>query len=713
MKKLKNISVLYRYLISYFSIILLLAAAIGLFLFNASIKELNNATKKETEKKLSLAATDLENQYDIMQDIAINIATTLYYKPNYRDRGKFYETEIIEDFAKYDGRSPIADDYFMFYKNDDWVYKRTAKNTFDVYAKSYLGIDDEKALYQKLNAVEDFKIFLPQDNSQDWILLAYNVPISRYSEDEENACLCFVTHISTLQDRITNVSGAIDGTIVLKYKDNDFAYISEGDDSEYKQEDNVLISVSPEGIFETLLYPKNTTYDGLTYFLRINLIVIIVFVALFLGLSAVIAYRNYRPIKELAARYDISNEDAQERKDELRSIDFMLRNIIEKQQVSQTRLRRQFAQLKKQQLLLILNGEYDQEQEDLGGLTEPTIAGDYFGVAVVRTDKTKADENEDIITLIENLSDEEIKYYCVELKQENCIAVILGLISDNLVNDAAELLREVFTAAEIECTIGVGPIYHDIQKMPASLLAALSLSGNGMNDDWQSEQENLGEKDAWYDERPIAKMILAVRGADFEQAKIQLDLFVEGIYSKKPSLVMQRSIFYDVLAKIIRLSYDMNLPLSDEQISSIMVLNDIDSYYTEALQIIKNLSRRIEEASRKHNVDMLSEILSYIDEHALEYDLSQGKVAKHFSITENHLYRIIKEGTGKTYRDYVTLLRMKGAQRLLVNENLSVSNTCQKVGYINISHFIKTFKKVTGLTPAKYKELMMQTERFK
>ena len=614
MKKLRNISVLYRYLISYFSIILLVAAAIGLFLFNASIKELNSATKKETEKKLSLAAADLGNQHDIMKDIALSIATTLYYKPNYRDRGKFYETVIIEDFAKYEGRTPIADDYFMFYKNDDWVYKKTAKNTFDVYAKTYLDVEDGNTLYQKLNSVEDFEIILPEDGGENWILFAYNVPISRYLEDKENACLCFVTHASTIKNRIINAAGLIEGDITLSYLGEAFAYISDALEENAKEK-NSLFASSPEGMFGVLLHPKNTTYDGLSYFLRINLVAIIVFVVLFLGLSALVAYQNYRPIKELAARYDIPDHDAAERKDELRSIDSMLSNVLEKQRVSQARLGRQFAQLKKQQLLLILNGEYSEEDASKGPM-ELTLAGPYYGVAAIRVKSLKPDEKEKLISLIEDLSDEEITFYCVELKQENCFAVILGMRSDELIGDAFELIKEVLETAEIKYLIGIGSIYHDLRRMPASLLAALSscdLAGSAE----ENPEKEMEKPQMLYDERPISKMIAEIRGGHPEQAKEQFEIFIENILAEQPSVIIMRSIFADVSGKILKLSYEIHAPLTEEEISSIMICRDMESFRSGIVSLIGELSDNIRSAHQRHSSELLSNILTYIDTHAL------------------------------------------------------------------------------------------------
>ena len=64
---------------------------------------------------------------------------------------------------------------------------------------------------------------------------------------------------------------------------------------------------------------------------------------------------------------------------------------------------------------------------------------------------------------------------------------------------------------------------------------------------------------------------------------------------------------------------------------------------------------------------------------------------------------MIKQAAGENYKDYVILLKIEHAKRLL-KEGCSVTETCEQVGYSNLSHFIRTFKQVAGSTPSAYKK---------
>lgn len=66
---------------------------------------------------------------------------------------------------------------------------------------------------------------------------------------------------------------------------------------------------------------------------------------------------------------------------------------------------------------------------------------------------------------------------------------------------------------------------------------------------------------------------------------------------------------------------------------------------------------------------------------------------------------LFKKETGKNFMEYVMEVRMEKAKELLKETNESVAVICEKVGYSDIKHFTKNFKKETGLKPSEYRKL--------
>jgi len=87
-------------------------------------------------------------------------------------------------------------------------------------------------------------------------------------------------------------------------------------------------------------------------------------------------------------------------------------------------------------------------------------------------------------------------------------------------------------------------------------------------------------------------------------------------------------------------------------------------------------------------------------EQALSKNLSNDEIAEHANLTERTLIRRFKISTGHSPKQYARLLRMERAKEMLIESRLSVGETCHRVGYDDISSFVRTFKSVVGESPS-------------
>lgn len=87
----------------------------------------------------------------------------------------------------------------------------------------------------------------------------------------------------------------------------------------------------------------------------------------------------------------------------------------------------------------------------------------------------------------------------------------------------------------------------------------------------------------------------------------------------------------------------------------------------------------------------------------LERDWSISNMAQAISMSESRFYVLYKSVFKTTPNQDLILARMDYAKRLLAqNRTIAISDVAQKCGYANEFHFIRTFKKNSGLTPKKY-----------
>ena len=75
-----------------------------------------------------------------------------------------------------------------------------------------------------------------------------------------------------------------------------------------------------------------------------------------------------------------------------------------------------------------------------------------------------------------------------------------------------------------------------------------------------------------------------------------------------------------------------------------------------------------------------------------------------FIIDDLHdVTKYIKEKSGKTFGELVKNVRMKKARTLLKGGNMTVESIAEKVGYQNVEHFTRLFKKKYGMTPVQFR----------
>ena len=99
--------------------------------------------------------------------------------------------------------------------------------------------------------------------------------------------------------------------------------------------------------------------------------------------------------------------------------------------------------------------------------------------------------------------------------------------------------------------------------------------------------------------------------------------------------------------------------------------------------------------------ERLTAMLNYIQNNYQTVTLES--VAEQFHLSEPYVSKYIKDKSGKTFGEHVAHIRMKRAKTLLKNGNMTVENIAYAVGYQNVEHFNRTFKKSFDMTPIQYR----------
>ena len=100
---------------------------------------------------------------------------------------------------------------------------------------------------------------------------------------------------------------------------------------------------------------------------------------------------------------------------------------------------------------------------------------------------------------------------------------------------------------------------------------------------------------------------------------------------------------------------------------------------------------------------LIAGVTAYIQEHFREPELSVAGVAQQFYVSREHLSRSFKSYTSESISHYLTDLRMQEFRHGLVMGK-SVLDACLESGFSDYSSFVKSFRKLYGISPMEYRE---------
>ncbi|MBQ6248141.1 MAG: helix-turn-helix transcriptional regulator, partial [Kiritimatiellae bacterium] len=100
----------------------------------------------------------------------------------------------------------------------------------------------------------------------------------------------------------------------------------------------------------------------------------------------------------------------------------------------------------------------------------------------------------------------------------------------------------------------------------------------------------------------------------------------------------------------------------------------------------------------------------YLDEHFAE-NVTVAQLAEIAHYSEAQFRRLFHALMQTTPSDYIASVRVNAAKTLLANTDKRISDIAAETGFFDHAHMIRTFRRLTGLTPAKYRRRLLTPAR--
>lgn len=141
-------------------------------------------------------------------------------------------------------------------------------------------------------------------------------------------------------------------------------------------------------------------------------------------------------------------------------------------------------------------------------------------------------------------------------------------------------------------------------------------------------------------------------------------------------------------------------------------MDEVIKRLTQSEEHIPSASLPAEEdaADNDENMPYHNEANSFVVKNALEYirENSQEKlrladVADQVYVSQWHLSKLLNKHTGKTFSEILNSARIEKARELLKDPSLRICDVAEMVGFQDLAHFSRVFKKMEGMSANEYR----------
>lgn len=156
------------------------------------------------------------------------------------------------------------------------------------------------------------------------------------------------------------------------------------------------------------------------------------------------------------------------------------------------------------------------------------------------------------------------------------------------------------------------------------------------------------------------------------------------------------------------MDYEEALELSDLYLQKLDVMDSYDEIvslwgsavfdYTAKVQKIRSLNPQS---------GLVRKVAGYVQSH-LYCPVTAEEIAAASGYHISYLCRVFKQETGRNIRDYINAEKVEEAKHLLAFSNKLVMEIAMLLGFSSQAYFTTVFKRITEMTPAKYREMRRQ-----
>lgn len=673
---------------------------------------------------------------------------------------------FARDLKIFKAGNEFIDGLYLYYKKMDTIWGMNARislNEPNSNIEDYLGMGykEAKEFLNRVNSISVKSVDGTGDKRMFDRSIVYATPISDGSLETADIIVIIVVRetailnniqknpsVASGEFNIINRSGDIMATSSLDKKSialnyDDFRYQQGLIHLQYKGEENIAtyiasqvldwkyILVTPEKIFwQKAVYVRNFT--GISFVLCL----------LFAGFATFFLMRkNYSSVRALIQMIaDKLSIPMQKKYNEYNFIEDALTHTINENKEISVKLKQQSSIIRENLIIKLLKGRFNESlaiSESLSVL-DVNIASGKFAVMVFYIDSIgkafspPSMNEEDGLMLVEliirNVTEEIINRNnpCYIVEVDDIIACMISIKcpekEDNLesliaaVTEAQEIISDKF---DICFTVAVSDIHNNVSSIPRAYgecMEALEhrmVMGTGKIICYKNVAESHIKKQGYSYYYPMLleqQLINFIKAGDFNGSiSIVEEVFKSNIENGSCSIQLAKCVMFNLAGTILKTMNDLSAHYQSDilgdsnPVEGLMNCKTVTEMVNEITDILKVVCNYIHNTRKKENTGFYGKVQEFISKNYININLNVGAIGEYFDMTPSYVSKLYKDQTGESLLDYMNKIRIEKAKEILINEDATIQEIADRVGYNDVKTFTRYFKRYEGVTPGKFK----------
>ena len=673
-----------RYVLSYLSVVLAVCMALGLALVRVASGQLRQAETEVYQARLAQTADYIERQLSTMEDIRLDVKTRLPFQPFYLNRQKTNEFELLDAFSRYAGFSPWIEEYYLWYQDDGKVFGTRSTYSERIFFQRVMKGLSAEQMTEALPEAGKMLFQVPETRS-DTLMIALPFYFGTARIPTGRCTLIFLVKLAQLRQTIWQMTGQpFDSGFALEYEGQTVL-------STLTAERTLSGQGTKEKARVVIEEPSIAGLERLGSFERLMIWIVVLAVLLGTAIAVYAAWRSYQPIRKLYAKYGGSQKPS----NELQTLEDLLSNSLKRNSFSQKQIEEQMEQLglqqswlKQQLVMMLITGNDSPVVKELIQKMGFEMSHAHFALCFLYLQGDEGDRT-GLVRSIEDFSDEECTLYAAELQENREYIVLMNFQEEEQCRELLELLSDSLESRNLSVRVQWSRTCSQLNEIASAAIEKLNTPPVALAvDNAEAEEEDA-----------LEQMAALTESGSTSQALALLETMIAQTENRYPSYLMRIYMLNRLVQQMMTLASREGVTLPPKSPGQ-----DPDSVRETLEQLVRALCRKGAQRSSAEKPEG-GKTAAYVREHCLDGDISLSSTAEALGISTKQVSRLLRMEVDMTFKEYLLHLRMSAAQDFLREEGLSIAETAGRVGYFNISHFIKCFKAYTGMTPGEWKKL--------